>query len=237
MPDIELILHPFFLSLDNFVCILQLLHVFFQGQMSFDPSLDDGRAAISSGVERELQHAHEAAKDVYVIWTAKQSPSVFVTQTATKVFSHVAEALDFFQNIPRVKRILTTLYDVGLEYIKLGQSATTLSGGEAQRVKLAKELSRVATGNTVYILDEPTTGLHFADIQKLLDVLHRLTDAGNSVIVIEHNLDVIRSADWIVDLGPEGGDEGGQVIAEGTPEEVARLEGSYTGLFLRQVLA
>jgi excinuclease ABC subunit A len=124
-----------------------------------------------------------------------------------------------------------------LDYIKLGQSATTLSGGEAQRVKLAKELSRVATGDTVYILDEPTTGLHFADIQKLLDVLHRLTDAGNTVIVIEHNLDVIKSADWLVDLGPEGGHEGGQIIASGTPEQVAQMSASYTGQFLRQVLA
>jgi excinuclease ABC subunit A len=148
----------------------------------------------------------------------------------------VAEALEFFKNIPRVKRILTTLHDVGLDYIKLGQSATTLSGGEAQRVKLAKELSRVSTGDTVYILDEPTTGLHFADIQKLLDVLHRLTDAGNTVIVIEHNLDVVKSADWLVDLGPEGGDEGGQVIATGTPEAVADIKQSYTGQFLRQVL-
>ncbi|MFC1976394.1 excinuclease ABC subunit UvrA [Chloroflexota bacterium] len=149
----------------------------------------------------------------------------------------VAEALEFFENIPRVKRILTTLHDVGLDYIKLGQSATTLSGGEAQRVKLAKELSRVATGDTVYILDEPTTGLHFADIQKLLDVLHRLTDAGNTVIVIEHNLDVIKSADWLVDLGPEGGDEGGQVIATGTPEALAQIEESYTGQFLRTALS
>jgi len=149
----------------------------------------------------------------------------------------VAEALDFFENIPRVKRILTTLRDVGLDYIKLGQSATTLSGGEAQRVKLAKELSRVSTGDTVYILDEPTTGLHFADIQKLLDVLHRLTDAGNTVIVIEHNLDVIKSADWLIDLGPDGGDGGGQVIATGTPETVAGVETSYTGQFLKQALA
>jgi len=148
----------------------------------------------------------------------------------------VAEALEFFNNIPRIKRILTTLHDVGLDYIKLGQSATTLSGGEAQRVKLAKELSRVATGDTVYILDEPTTGLHFADIQKLLDVLHRLTDAGNTVIVIEHNLDVIKSADWLIDLGPEGGDEGGEIIAAGTPEAVAMIDSSYTGQFLRRVL-
>ncbi len=148
----------------------------------------------------------------------------------------VAEALEFFGSIPVLKRHLTTLHDVGLDYIKLGQSATTLSGGEAQRVKLAKELSRVATGDTIYILDEPTTGLHFADIQKLLDVLHRLTDAGNTVIVIEHNLDVIRSADWLIDLGPEGGDEGGKIIALGTPEEVAQVEVSYTGQFLRKVL-
>ncbi len=149
----------------------------------------------------------------------------------------VAEALGFFENIPRINRYLTTLHDVGLDYIKLGQSATTLSGGEAQRVKLAKELSRVATGDTIYILDEPTTGLHFADIQKLLDVLHCLTDAGNTVIVIEHNLDVIKSADWLIDLGPEGGDEGGRIIAIGTPEQVAQMEESYTGQFLQRVLA
>ncbi|OQY24670.1 MAG: excinuclease ABC subunit A [Anaerolineaceae bacterium 4572_32.2] len=148
----------------------------------------------------------------------------------------VEEALDFFGNAPKIKRILQTLVDVGLGYVKLGQSATTLSGGEAQRVKLAKELARVSTGDTVYILDEPTTGLHFADIQKLLDVLHRLTDAGNTVIVIEHNLDVIKTADWIVDLGPEGGDEGGYIVAQGAPEEVAQVEGSYTGQFLKNVL-
>jgi len=148
----------------------------------------------------------------------------------------VEEALAFFENVPKIKRVLQTLADVGLGYVKLGQSATTLSGGEAQRVKLAKELARVSTGDTVYILDEPTTGLHFADIQKLLDVLHRLTDAGNTVIVIEHNLDVIKTADWIVDLGPEGGEEGGYIVAEGTPEAVAETERSYTGQFLRRVL-
>jgi excinuclease ABC subunit A len=148
----------------------------------------------------------------------------------------VEEALEFFANVPKIKRILQTLVDVGLGYIKLGQSATTLSGGEAQRVKLAKELARLSTGDTVYILDEPTTGLHFADIQKLLDVLHRLTDAGNTVIVIEHNLDVIKTADWIIDLGPEGGDDGGYIVAQGTPEKVAQVEGSYTGQFLRGVL-
>jgi excinuclease ABC subunit A len=148
----------------------------------------------------------------------------------------VQEALEFFANHPKIMRILQTLHDVGLDYIKLGQSALTLSGGEAQRVKLAKELSRVSTGDTLYILDEPTTGLHFADIQKLLDVLHRLTDAGNTVIVIEHNLDVIKTADWIIDLGPEGGDEGGYIVAQGTPEEVTQVEGSYTGQFLREWL-
>jgi len=148
----------------------------------------------------------------------------------------VAEALGFFEHHRRINRILTTLHDVGLDYIKLGQSATTLSGGEAQRVKLAKELSRVATGDTVYILDEPTTGLHFADIQKLLDVLHRLTDAGNTVIVIEHNLDVIKSADWLLDLGPEGGDDGGEIIATGPPEALTQIPGSYTGQFLQRVL-
>ena len=151
----------------------------------------------------------------------------------------VAEALEFFENIPRIKRYLTTLHDVGLDYIKLGQSATTLSGGEAQRVKLAKELSRVATGDTIYILDEPTTGLHFADIQKLLDVLHRLTDAGNTVIVIEHNLDVIKSADWLIDLGPEGGDEGGRYYRHrhagaGGPDGGELYRASFCGEFWSQ---
>jgi excinuclease ABC subunit A len=148
----------------------------------------------------------------------------------------VQEALTFFENHPTIRRILQTLHDVGLDYIKLGQSALTLSGGEAQRVKLAKELSRVSTGMTVYILDEPTTGLHFADIQRLLDVLHRLVDAGNTVIVIEHNLDVIRAADWIIDLGPEGGEKGGFIVAEGTPEEVAQMDASHTGRYLKKNL-
>jgi len=147
----------------------------------------------------------------------------------------VEEALEFFENIPRIKKKLQTLDDVGLSYIKLGQPATTLSGGEAQRVKLAKELSRQSTGRTLYILDEPTTGLHFADIRKLLEVLGRLRDGGNTVIVIEHNLDVIKTADHIIDLGPEGGDGGGMVVAQGTPEEIA-ASGSYTGEFLKEVL-
>jgi excinuclease ABC subunit A len=148
----------------------------------------------------------------------------------------VEEALKFFAKIPKLRRRLQTLHDVGLDYIKLGQPATTLSGGEAQRVKLAAELCKVATGRTLYILDEPTTGLHFADIEKLLEVLQRLVDSGNTVLVIEHNLDVIKQADWLVDLGPEGGEEGGQVIAVGTPEDVAAVEASYTGQFLRPLL-
>jgi excinuclease ABC subunit A len=148
----------------------------------------------------------------------------------------VEEALEFFKNIPRIRSKLETLYDVGLGYIKLGQPATTLSGGEAQRVKLSKELSRKATGRTLYILDEPTTGLHFADIARLLAVLDRLVDQGNTVLVIEHNLDVIKHADWIIDLGPEGGDRGGWVVAEGTPEQVAQVSKSYTGQFLKRVL-
>jgi len=148
----------------------------------------------------------------------------------------VSEGLAFFQDIPKIADILETLNDVGLGYIKLGQSATTLSGGEAQRVKLSTELARRATGKTLYILDEPTTGLHFDDINKLLDVLHRLVDAGNSVIVIEHNLDVIKTADYIIDLGPEGGDEGGKIVALGTPEDIAKIEKSYTGQYLQKVL-
>jgi excinuclease ABC subunit A len=148
----------------------------------------------------------------------------------------VEEALEFFGKIPKIKRRLQTLHDVGLDYIRLGQPATTLSGGEAQRVKLSSELSKVATGKTLYILDEPTTGLHFADVQRLLDVLARLVDAGNTVVVIEHNLDVIKTADWIIDLGPEGGEEGGRVVAAGTPEQVAAVKGSYTGQFLSKVV-
>ena len=145
----------------------------------------------------------------------------------------VEEALTFFAKIPKLRRRLQTLHDVGLDYVKLGQPATTLSGGEAQRVKLAAELCKVATGRTLYILDEPTTGLHFADIEKLLEVLQRLVDAGNTVVVIEHNLDVIKQADWVVDLGPEGGEAGGELIAAGTPEQIAETEGSFTGEFLR----
>jgi excinuclease ABC subunit A len=146
----------------------------------------------------------------------------------------VEQALEFFAAIPHVKQKLETLRDVGLDYVRLGQSATTLSGGEAQRIKLSKELSRRATGNTLYILDEPTTGLHFADIQRLLDVLNRLVESGNTVVVIEHNLDVIRNADYVIDLGPEGGDRGGDIVAAGTPDEISRVARSFTGQFLRR---
>jgi len=148
----------------------------------------------------------------------------------------VEDALEFFRNVPVLAKKLQTLMDVGLSYIRLGQNATTLSGGEAQRIKLAKELSKRDTGNTLYILDEPTTGLHFHDIGQLLAVLHRLRDKGNTVVVIEHNLDVIKTADWIIDLGPEGGDGGGEVIAFGTPEDVADNKASFTGAYLKPLL-
>ena len=149
----------------------------------------------------------------------------------------VEEALDFFAAIPRIKPKMQTLYDVGLGYIKLGQSSTTLSGGEAQRIKLATELSKRATGKTLYILDEPTTGLHMADVHKLVDILHRLVDVGNSVVVIEHNLDLIKTADYIIDLGPEGGARGGEIIGVGTPEQLVKNGKSYTGEFLKNNLA
>ena len=148
----------------------------------------------------------------------------------------VEEALGFFENVPSIRRKIETLYDVGLSYIKLGQPSTELSGGEAQRVKLATELSRKSTGRTIYILDEPTTGLHFADVHKLVEILRRLTEGGNTVVVIEHNLDVIKTADYIIDIGPEGGDGGGQIIALGTPEEVAQNTGSHTGRYIRKML-
>jgi excinuclease ABC subunit A len=148
----------------------------------------------------------------------------------------VEEALEFFQALPAIKKKLATLNDVGLGYITLGQSAITLSGGEAQRIKLAKELSKRSTGKTLFVLDEPTTGLHFADIELLLTVLERLKNQGNTVVVIEHNLDVIKTADWIIDLGPEGGSGGGKIIATGTPEEVAKVSNSFTGQYLEKML-
>ena len=148
----------------------------------------------------------------------------------------VEEALEFFDTYEPIRRKLQTLYDVGLNYIKLGQPSTQLSGGEAQRIKLASELSKKSTGKTLYILDEPTTGLHFADVDKLISVLDQLVDAGNTVVVIEHNLDVIKRADHIIDLGPDGGFRGGTIVAEGTPEKVAECEESYTGQFLKKIL-
>ena len=148
----------------------------------------------------------------------------------------VEEATDFFKNIPKIRRKLQTIVDVGLGYVKLGQSATTLSGGEAQRMKLASELQKLSTGKSFYILDEPTTGLHTDDIKRLLEVLERLVDEGNTVLVIEHNLDVVKTADWVIDLGPEGGDGGGQIIATGTPEQVANVADSYTGQYLKPIL-
>ena len=148
----------------------------------------------------------------------------------------VEEGCEFFANIPKIKRRLQTLIDVGLGYIKIGQPATTLSGGEAQRVKLATELSKRSTGKTIYILDEPTTGLHIADVHRLIEVLQALVDQGNTVIVIEHNLDLIKTADHIIDLGPEGGDQGGTIVAQGTPEEVVKCDKSYTGMYLKPLL-
>ncbi len=148
----------------------------------------------------------------------------------------VEEAMHFFENVPSIYRKISTLYEVGLSYIRLGQPSTELSGGEAQRIKLATELSRRGTGKTIYILDEPTTGLHFADVHKLVDILRKLSEGGNTVVVIEHNLDVIKTADYIIDIGPEGGDKGGTVIAQGTPEEVAGNPVSYTGQYVKKYL-
>ena len=149
----------------------------------------------------------------------------------------VDEAIKFFENVPSIRKKMQTIYDVGLGYIKLGQSSTTLSGGEAQRVKLAAELSKADTGRTMYILDEPTTGLHFADVQKLLEVINRLVNLGNTAVVIEHNMDVIGNSDWVIDLGPEGGLEGGRVVATGTPEQISASPGSYTGKYLKKFMS
>ena len=149
----------------------------------------------------------------------------------------VEEARDLFKAVPSIREKMETLARVGLDYVQVGQQATTLSGGEAQRVKLSKELSKRATGRTLYILDEPTTGLHFHDVAKLLEVLHELVDQGNTVVVIEHNLEVIKTADWVIDMGPEGGDGGGEIVAQGTPEDIAKSTASHTGRFLKEVLA
>jgi excinuclease ABC subunit A len=212
------------------------------GQFSFN--VPDGRcfACEGDGVKKiEMQFL----SDVYVIcdeckgkrYNSETLSVLYKGKNISDILSMtVEEALEFFINIPAIKRKLQTVADVGLGYIKLGQAATTLSGGEAQRVKLAAELSKRDTGKTIYILDEPTTGLHFSDVQKLLDVLNRLVNLGNTVIIIEHNMDVIKNSDWIIDLGPEGGDKGGKVIAVGTPEQVADNPHSYTGQYLSRVL-
>jgi len=212
------------------------------GQFSFN--VPDGRcfACEGDGVKKiEMQFL----SDVYVIcdeckgkrYNSETLSVLYKGKNISDILSMtVEEALEFFNNIPAIKRKLQTVADVGLEYIKLGQAATTLSGGEAQRVKLASELSKRDTGKTIYILDEPTTGLHFSDVQKLLDVLNRLANLGNTVIIIEHNMDVIKNSDWIIDLGPEGGDKGGKIIAFGTPEQVANNHHSYTGQYLSKVL-
>lgn len=212
------------------------------GRFSFN--LKGGRCEACDG-EGVLRIAMHFLPDVYVVcetctgkrYNQETLDIKYKDKTIHDVLTMtVAEALDFFINIPAIKNRLQTLYDVGLSYIKLGQSSVTLSGGEAQRVKLARELSGRSSGQTLYILDEPTTGLHPADIRHLLDVLNRLVEQGNTVLVIEHNLDVIKTADWIIDIGPEGGDAGGEIIASGTPEQVADAVDSYTGLFLKQIL-
>ena len=173
------------------------------------------------------------------MWAMKAVNSILTGSTTVLFCERITGAesfLLFFSSIPRIARKLQTLQDVGLGYIKIGQSSTTLSGGEAQRVKLATELSRRSTGKTIYVLDEPTTGLHTADVHRLIDVLQKLVDAGNTVVVIEHNLDLIKTADHIIDLGPEGGDRGGYVVTTGTPEQVAQVEESYTGQYLKKML-
>jgi excinuclease ABC subunit A len=213
------------------------------GRFSFN--VKGGRCEVCKG-DGQIKIEMHFLPDVYVPCEACKGQR-YNRDTLEVYFKgkNIAEVLDmsvddacaFFANVPRIARRVTTLNDVGLGYVKLGQPATTLSGGEAQRVKLAAELSKVATGRTLYILDEPTTGLHFADIDHLLHVLQRLVDQGNTVVVIEHNLDVIKSADWVIDLGPEGGDEGGEVIAAGTPEDLLQAaEHSYTGQYLGRVL-
>jgi len=212
------------------------------GRFSFNVSGGRCEACMGTGVKKIEMHF---LPDVYVTCEAcggtRYNRETLEIKYRGKSISDVLnmtveEASDFFLRVPKIKKILSTLVDVGLEYIKLGQHATTLSGGEAQRVKLSNELAKRETGRTLYVLDEPTTGLHFADIDKLLGVLQRIVNLGNTVIVIEHNLDVIKCADYIIDLGPEGGDAGGKVIVEGHPEKVAQNSISYTGQFLAPVL-
>jgi excinuclease ABC subunit A len=205
------------------------------GRFSFNVS--GGRCEACQG-EGQRRIEMNFLPDVYVVCEVCGGKRYNHETLAVKFKNHsiadilempVADALPVLEDIPQVRQKLQTLVDVGLGYIHLGQSAVTLSGGEAQRIKLAKELSKRQTGKTLYLLDEPTTGLHFDDVKKLLDVLHRLTDLGNSIIIIEHNMDVIRSADWLIDLGPEGGEHGGRIVAQGTPEQVAKVKKSYTG--------
>jgi excinuclease ABC subunit A len=213
-----------------------------QGRFSFN--VKGGRCEACSG-DGTLKIEMNFLPDVYVSCEtchgARYNRETLQVKYKGKSISEVLEmpieeATTFFEAISSISRYLTTLVDVGLGYVRLGQSATTLSGGEAQRVKLATELQRRSTGRTVYVLDEPTTGLHFEDVRKLLLVLNSLVDKGNTVIVIEHNLDVIKSADWILDLGPEGGFRGGELVAEGTPEQVAKNKASFTGTFLKEIL-
>jgi excinuclease ABC subunit A len=213
------------------------------GRFSFNVS--DGRCSVCSGNGTMKIEMH-FLPDVYVT-CERCGGSRYNSETleikyngksiADVLDMTVSEAHEFFQNIPHLKSKLEVLEAVGLEYIRLGQAATTLSGGEAQRIKLSKELSRRATGNTLYILDEPTIGLHFDDVRKLLLVIQELVNKGNTVIVIEHNLDVIKCADYVIDMGPEGGEAGGQIVAQGTPEKVSKVKSSYTGVLLKKILA
>ena len=216
---------------------------YLQGRFSFN--VKGGRCEACSG-DGTLKIEMNFLPDVYVpcevCHGARYNRETLEVHYKGKTISEVLDmpieiGLEFFEAVPPIARHLRTLVDVGLGYVRLGQPAPTLSGGEAQRVKLASELQKRSTGRTVYVLDEPTTGLHFEDIRKLLGVLQSLVDKGNSVLVIEHNLDVIKTADWVIDMGPEGGNRGGLVVATGTPEDVANVEGSHTGSFLREILA
>lgn len=213
------------------------------GRFSFNTKGGRCEACEGAGVQMiDMQFLADVAVRCDVCKGKRYNRETLAVKYRGKTIADVLEmdvqtAMEFFAHIPRVTRILTTLHDVGLDYIALGQPATTLSGGEAQRIKLSRELARMDTGRTIYILDEPTTGLHFADVQRLLTVLHRLVDAGNTVLVIEHNLDVIKTADWIIDMGPEGGSGGGSVVGIGTPEEIAEIETSHTGFFLKEIFA
>ena len=213
-----------------------------KGRFSFN--VKGGRCEACSGdglVKIEMHFLADVYVPCEVCRGARYNRETLEVQYKGKNISQVLdmtadEAVDFFENLPKIHRKVQTLVEVGLGYVKLGQSSTTLSGGEAQRVKLATELARVSTGRTIYVLDEPTTGLHAADVHKLIEVLQKLVDAGNTVLVIEHNLDVIKTADHIIDLGPEGGEEGGYLVASGTPEDVAAVPNSYTGAYLKRYL-